>query len=100
MRVPISWLKDYVDINLPVEELAEKLTIAGLEVSEIEYIGLEIGCLGKRRGKGRRHHHPDKAPQKMNLTSPIYIHPVSSCDEVLTRQRPVILSVFSITLNL
>ena len=32
MRVPISWLKEYVDIDLPVEELAEKLTIAGLEV--------------------------------------------------------------------
>jgi phenylalanyl-tRNA synthetase beta chain len=43
MRVPISWLKDYVDINLPVEELAEKLTIAGLEVSEIDYIGFEGG---------------------------------------------------------
>jgi len=43
MRVPLSWLKDYVDITLPVEELAEKLTIAGLEVSEIDYIGLDGG---------------------------------------------------------
>ena len=43
MRVPISWLKDYVDITLPVEELAEKLTIAGLEVAEIEYIGIPGG---------------------------------------------------------
>lgn len=40
MRIPISWLKDYVDINLPVEELAEKLTLAGLEVEHIEYIGM------------------------------------------------------------
>lgn len=43
MRVPISWLKEYVDINLSVEELAEKLTIAGLEVKGIEYIGIPGG---------------------------------------------------------
>jgi phenylalanyl-tRNA synthetase beta chain len=40
MRVPLSWLKDYVDLTLPVEQLAEKLTLAGLEVEHIEYIGL------------------------------------------------------------
>jgi len=32
MKVPISWLKEYVEINLPIEELAYKLTLAGLEV--------------------------------------------------------------------
>lgn len=40
MKVPISWLKDYVDITLPVEELAERLTLAGLEVAAIERIGV------------------------------------------------------------
>ncbi len=40
MRVPISWIKDYVDLTLPVDQLAEKLTLAGLEVEHIEYIGL------------------------------------------------------------
>ncbi len=40
MRVPISWLKDYVDITIPIPELAERLTLAGLEVETIEYIGL------------------------------------------------------------
>jgi phenylalanyl-tRNA synthetase beta chain len=43
MKVPISWLKDYVDITISVEELAERLTLAGLEVSSIEYIGLPQG---------------------------------------------------------
>lgn len=43
MRVPISWLADYVDIILPVEQLAEKLTIAGLEVKQIEYFGIPGG---------------------------------------------------------
>jgi phenylalanyl-tRNA synthetase beta chain len=40
MRVPLSWLKDYVDITIPAELLGEKLTAAGLEVAKIEYIGL------------------------------------------------------------
>ena len=40
MLVPISWLKDYVEIDIPVELLAERLTVAGLEVAHIKYIGL------------------------------------------------------------
>jgi phenylalanyl-tRNA synthetase beta chain len=40
MKVPVSWLREYVDIDVPVEVLAERLTAAGLEVSHIEYIGL------------------------------------------------------------
>ncbi|MCI0393590.1 MAG: phenylalanine--tRNA ligase subunit beta [Chloroflexi bacterium] len=43
MLVPVSWLKEYVDIVLPVEELAEKLTVAGLEVKGIEYVGIPGG---------------------------------------------------------
>ncbi|MGD2207683.1 MAG: phenylalanine--tRNA ligase subunit beta, partial [Anaerolineae bacterium] len=39
MKVPLSWLKDYIDITLPLEELAERLTLAGLEVAAIEQIG-------------------------------------------------------------
>jgi phenylalanyl-tRNA synthetase beta chain len=40
MRVPISWLEDYIDVDVSLEELAERLTLAGLEVETIEYIGL------------------------------------------------------------
>ena len=40
MKVPISWLKEYIEIYLPIEELAYKLTLAGLEVEEIRYVGL------------------------------------------------------------
>jgi len=43
MRVPLSWLKEYVDIELPVKELAEVLTIAGLEVENLDYIGIPGG---------------------------------------------------------
>jgi len=41
MKLPISWLKDYVDVTLSPEELAERLTLAGLEVGKIEYVGLK-----------------------------------------------------------
>ena len=40
MRISLSWLKDYVDVTVPLAELAERLTLAGLDVEAIEYIGL------------------------------------------------------------
>ncbi|MBC7344029.1 MAG: phenylalanine--tRNA ligase subunit beta, partial [Clostridia bacterium] len=36
MRVPYSWLKQYVDVDLPPRELAELLTMAGLAVEGVE----------------------------------------------------------------
>src|SRR6202521_3108533 len=41
MRIPISWLKDYVDVDEPVAALAERLTLSGLEVEAIDRIGEE-----------------------------------------------------------
>lgn len=43
MRVPLSWLKEYVDLTLTADELAAKLTVFGLEVGKVEYIGLPGG---------------------------------------------------------
>jgi phenylalanyl-tRNA synthetase beta chain len=43
MKVPLSWLQDFVDIDgLSVEEIASKLTLAGLEVEEIHYVGWKM----------------------------------------------------------
>ncbi len=39
MKIPLSWLKDYVDITQPLEALTQRLTLAGLEVESIERIG-------------------------------------------------------------
>jgi phenylalanyl-tRNA synthetase beta chain len=39
MKVSLKWLRDYVDIKLAPKELAERLTMAGLEVKGIETIG-------------------------------------------------------------
>src|SRR6476661_1630632 len=43
MKLPISWLKDYIDLEgLSIEEIARKLTLAGREVDEIKYAGLPM----------------------------------------------------------
>ena len=39
MKVSLKWLRDYVDIKLAPEELAERLTMSGLEVKGIQIIG-------------------------------------------------------------
>ncbi|MFO8100803.1 MAG: phenylalanine--tRNA ligase subunit beta [Dehalococcoidia bacterium] len=41
MKVSLNWLKDYVDVNLPPQELAEKLTMIGLEASDVQVIGAQ-----------------------------------------------------------
>jgi phenylalanyl-tRNA synthetase beta chain len=41
MRVPLSWLRDYVDFDLPPERLAERLTTLGMEVQSIDTIGAD-----------------------------------------------------------
>jgi phenylalanyl-tRNA synthetase beta chain len=39
MKVPLSWLKDYVAVTLPSSALAQKLTLAGFEVAAINTTG-------------------------------------------------------------
>ena len=39
MRVPVSWLREYIELDQPVTQLAHLLTIAGLEVTAIEDTG-------------------------------------------------------------
>jgi phenylalanyl-tRNA synthetase beta chain len=39
MRVSYRWIKDYVDVGLRPAELAEKLTLAGFEVEDVQPVG-------------------------------------------------------------
>ena len=41
MKVPLSWLKEFVAVDLPPEELARLLTFSGLEVAAVHYVGVE-----------------------------------------------------------
>ena len=39
MLIPLSWLKNYTNVSLPVKDIAHKLTMAGTEISSIDEIG-------------------------------------------------------------
>jgi phenylalanyl-tRNA synthetase beta chain len=42
MKILLSWLRDFVDITLPIEEVARMLTMAGLEVEQVRVVGLPM----------------------------------------------------------
>jgi phenylalanyl-tRNA synthetase beta chain len=42
MLVPISWLRDYIDFNLSIEELVEQLDLTGTAVESVRYLGSAI----------------------------------------------------------
>jgi phenylalanyl-tRNA synthetase beta chain len=42
MKVPLSWLKDFVDIDISIAELAGLITMAGMEVEAIQIVGLPM----------------------------------------------------------
>src|SRR5262249_50267151 len=42
MKVPLKWLQEYVPLTVPVAELAERLTLAGLEASGVRLYGVPM----------------------------------------------------------
>jgi phenylalanyl-tRNA synthetase beta chain len=40
MKVPVSWLRDYVPIDVPIEQVADRLVISSCEVDAIETVGV------------------------------------------------------------
>ncbi len=42
MKAPLSWIREYVDINCSVKELEEKLFSCGFEVEDVIYVGKNI----------------------------------------------------------
>jgi phenylalanyl-tRNA synthetase beta chain len=42
MRIPLNWLRDYVDITWSVEELAERLSMAGMDVKGSETVADDV----------------------------------------------------------
>ena len=58
MQVSLNWLRDYIDIDCSAEELAEKLTMAGIPVENLirEDAGLEKVVTGRIEKLER---HPD-----------------------------------------
>jgi phenylalanyl-tRNA synthetase beta chain len=58
MKAPLSWLNKFVDINIPIDELAHLMTMAGLEVEELNYVGLPLPQ-GKNEGRPGGHLRPE-----------------------------------------
>jgi phenylalanyl-tRNA synthetase beta chain len=55
MRIPMDWLGEFVDLPADAEGLAERLTVAGLEVERIERSELPAGVVAARIEELRAH---------------------------------------------
>ncbi len=75
MRVPVSWLKDFVDITIPIELLAERLTLAGLEVGGIEYLGVPQGHVEGARWPESNHLVWDRSKLLLGAIREVKPHP-------------------------
>ena len=51
MKAPLSWLKEFVEIDLSIADLAHLITMAGMEVEEIRIIGLPLPEPGSTAAK-------------------------------------------------
>lgn len=52
MKIPVSWLRTYVDLDASLEKVCDALTFAGIEVEAVEKLGL--GCDGVIVGEVRQ----------------------------------------------
>ena len=79
MKVPLGWLRDYVDLDLPVAQLVERLTLAGLEVASVRVIGLPPpqGLRVKSEDAG-----PVWAPDKVIIGQIVNVDPHPNADRL------------------
>ena len=60
MKVPVSWLRDYVDFDLPLAELTELMSMTGTKVEALHRRGVPAGLEFYKVGKVvTRDKHPD-----------------------------------------
>jgi phenylalanyl-tRNA synthetase beta chain len=60
MKVPVSWLREYVDFDIPVAELTELMSMTGTKVEALHRRGVPSGLEFYRVGKVvTRDRHPD-----------------------------------------
>lgn len=61
MKLPVTWLRDYVDFDDTIEGLADRLTFAGVEVEGVETVGLRAeGVVVGEVRKVEKHPDADK----------------------------------------
>lgn len=95
MKISLNWLKQYLDIPLPADEVAELLTNCGLEVEGIEKFqsvkgGLEGLVIGEVR-TCERHSNADKlSVTTVDVGSLLMPHIVCGAPNVATGQKVVV----------
>src|SRR5437899_3257169 len=57
MKIPLSWLREYVGVPPAVPALVERLTLAGLEVAGVRFVGVAA---------------PEGLPPQMCETGPVW----------------------------
>jgi phenylalanyl-tRNA synthetase beta chain len=68
MKVPVSWLREYVDFDMPVRELGELLSMTGTKVEAIHRSAVPSGGDGFRVGRVlTREQHPNA--DRLSLTT-------------------------------
>lgn len=61
MLVSLNWLKEFVDINITPEEVAEVLTMGGIEIESLSHVGSELKfCYTAKIEKVYAHPNSDK----------------------------------------
>ncbi len=99
MKIPLSWLKEYVDLALPPAELAHRLTMAGVEVGEVTVIGGWPGCVvGQVLEKGR-HPNADRLSLCRVSTGAQELEVVCGAPNVAAGQKICFASVGAVVFN-
>jgi phenylalanyl-tRNA synthetase beta chain len=61
MKFPVSWLRDFVAIECSITDLVDRLTMAGLEVDSVDYVGEKLsGIITGRIDSIEKHPDADK----------------------------------------
>ncbi|OGN74519.1 MAG: phenylalanine--tRNA ligase subunit beta [Chloroflexi bacterium GWB2_49_20] len=83
MKLPLSWLKDFVDIDISVEEVARKLTLAGLEVEEIRYVGWKMPESGSQSKHEFKTYGLEWQPDKLVVAAITEVMPHPAADRLV-----------------
>ncbi|MFH0948820.1 MAG: phenylalanine--tRNA ligase subunit beta [Elusimicrobiota bacterium] len=60
MKIPLSWLKEFVDIEVSVDELAYRLTMAGIETRPVRVVSVDKNVVVAKILSVEKHPNADK----------------------------------------
>ena len=87
MKIPLSWLKEYVDVDLPAHELAHRLTMAGVEVGDVIEMGGWNNCFVGEVLEVGRHPNADRLSLCRVSTGAEEMEVVCGAPNVAARQK-------------